>query len=102
MVLPPNCPPSPNIAPIAHIITYAIPIPAIIPSKDAIAAYNQALLNDSGDPETWKALALCLDAQEKWAAVARAYRIAAGLHSKRGEMQDADSCEKFAEMAERS
>jgi tetratricopeptide (TPR) repeat protein len=69
---------------------------------DAIAAYNQALLNDSGDPETWKALALCLDAQEKWAAVARAYRIAAGLHTKRGEMQDADSCEKFAQMAERS
>jgi len=44
-----------------------------------------------------------LDAQEKWAAVARAYRIAANLHSKkRGEMQDAESCEKFAQMAERS
>ena len=75
---------------------------SLLQIEDAIAAYNQALLNDSGDPETWKALALCLDAQEKWAAVARAYRIAAGLHSKRGEMQDADSCEKFAQMAERS
>ncbi|TFH02467.1 MAG: tetratricopeptide repeat protein [Candidatus Thorarchaeota archaeon] len=75
---------------------------SLLQIEDAIAAYNQALLNDSGDPETWKALALCLDAQEKWAAVARAYRIAAGLHSKRGEMQDADSCEKFAQMAEHS
>jgi tetratricopeptide (TPR) repeat protein len=75
---------------------------SLLEIEDAIAAYNQALLNDSGNPETWKALALCLDAQEKWAAVARAYRIAAGLHSKRGEMQDADSCEKFAQMAERS
>ena len=75
---------------------------SLLQIEDAIAAYNQALLNDSGDPETWKALALCLDAQEKWAAVARAYRIAAGLHAKRGEMQDADSCEKFAQMAERS
>ena len=75
---------------------------SLIQIDDAIASYNQALLNDSGNPETWKALALCLDAQEKWAAVARAYRIAAGLHSKRGEMQDADSCEKFAQMAERS
>ncbi|MGY5880032.1 MAG: tetratricopeptide repeat protein [Candidatus Thorarchaeota archaeon] len=75
---------------------------SLLQIEDAIAAYNQALLHDSGDPETWKALALCLDAQEKWAAVARAYRIAASLHSKRGEMQDADSCEKFAQMAERS
>ncbi len=75
---------------------------SLLQIEDAIAAYNQALLNDSGNPETWKALALCLDAQEKWAAVARAYRIAAGLHTKRGEMQDADSCEKFAQMAERS
>lgn len=70
--------------------------------QEAIDAYNEALKHDSGDPETWKALALCLDAQENWAAVARAYRIAANLHSKRGEMQDAESCEKFAQMAERS
>jgi len=70
--------------------------------QEAIDAYNEALKHDSGNPETWKALALCLDAQEKWAAVARAYRIAANLHSKRGEMQDAESCEKFAQMAERS
>ena len=75
---------------------------SLLQIEDAVAAYNQALLRESGDPETWKALALCLDAQEKWAAVARAYRIAAGLHAKRGEMQDADSCEKFAQMAERS
>ncbi|MGY5872904.1 MAG: tetratricopeptide repeat protein [Candidatus Thorarchaeota archaeon] len=70
--------------------------------QEAIDAYNEALKHDSGNPDTWKALALCLDAQEKWAAVARAYRIAASLHKKRGEMQDADSCEKFAQMAERS
>lgn len=75
---------------------------SLLQIEDAIAAYNQALLRDSGNPETWKALALCLDAQEKWAAVARAYRIAANLHTKRGEMQDAESCEKFAQMAERS
>ncbi|MHA1493807.1 MAG: tetratricopeptide repeat protein [Candidatus Thorarchaeota archaeon] len=75
---------------------------SLLQIEDAVASYNQALLHDSGNPETWKALALCLDAQEKWEAVARAYRIAAGLHSKRGEMQDADSCEKFAQMAERS
>jgi tetratricopeptide (TPR) repeat protein len=70
--------------------------------QEAIDAYNESLKHDSGNPETWKALALCLDAQEKWAAVARAYRIAASLHKKRGEMQDADSCEKFAQMAERT
>jgi tetratricopeptide (TPR) repeat protein len=75
---------------------------SLLQIQDAIDAYNEALKHESGDPETWKALALCLDAQEKWAAVARAYRIAAGLHMKRGEMQDADSCEKFAQMAERS
>ena len=75
---------------------------SLLQIQDAIDAYNEALKHDSGDPETWKALALCLDAQEKWAAVARAYRIAANLHSKRGEMQDADSCEKFAQMAESS
>ena len=75
---------------------------SLLQIEDAIASYNQALVHDSGNPETWKALALCLDAQEKWQAVARAYRIAAGLHTKRGEMQDADSCEKFAQMAERS
>ncbi len=75
---------------------------SLLKIQEAIDAYNEALKHDSGDPETWKALALCLDAQEQWAAVARAYRIAAGLHSKRGEMQDADSCEKFAEIAERS
>jgi tetratricopeptide (TPR) repeat protein len=70
--------------------------------KEAIDAYNESLKYDSCDPVVWKALALCLDAQEDWTAVARAYRIAAGLHQKRGEMQDADSCLKFAEMAERS
>jgi tetratricopeptide (TPR) repeat protein len=75
---------------------------SLLQIQDAIDAYNEALKHESGNPETWKALALCLDAQEKWAAVARAYRIAAGLHSKRGEMQDADSCEKFAQMAEQS
>ncbi|MBN2230555.1 MAG: tetratricopeptide repeat protein [Candidatus Thorarchaeota archaeon] len=70
--------------------------------QEAIDSYNEAIKYESGDPKTWKALALCLDAQENWAAVARAYRIAAGLHEKRGEMQDADSCYKFAEMAENS
>jgi tetratricopeptide (TPR) repeat protein len=75
---------------------------SLLQIQDAIDAYNEALKHDSGNPETWKALALCLDAQEKWEAVARAYRIASGLHKKRGEMQDADSCEKFAQMAERS
>ena len=75
---------------------------SLLQIQDAIDAYNEALKHDSGNPETWKALALCLDAQEKWAAVARAYRIAANLHLKRGEMQDADSCEKFAQMAERT
>jgi tetratricopeptide (TPR) repeat protein len=70
--------------------------------QEAVDAYNEALKYDSCDPVVWKALALCLDAQENWTAVARAYRIAAGLHQKRGEMQDAESCLKFAEMAERS
>lgn len=69
---------------------------------EAIAAYNEALKYDSNDPESWKALALCYDAKENWSAVQRAYRIAASLHKKRGESQDADSCLKFAEMAERS
>ena len=69
---------------------------------EAVEAYNKAISFDSCDPETWKALALCLDAQENWAAVARAYRIAGGLHQKRGENQDAESCFKFAEMAEKS
>jgi len=67
---------------------------------EAIEAYNEAIKYDSGNPETWKALALCLDAQENWPAVARAYRIAGGIHQKRGENQDAESCFKFAEMAE--
>lgn len=75
---------------------------SLLEIQKAIDSYNEALKHDSGNPETWKALALCLDAQEKWLAVARAYRIAASLHSKRGEMQDADSCEKFAQMAEQS
>jgi tetratricopeptide (TPR) repeat protein len=70
--------------------------------QEATDAYNEALKYNSEDPVIWKALALCLDAQEQWPAVARAYRIAAGIHQKRGEMQDADSCLKFAEMAERS
>jgi Tfp pilus assembly protein PilF len=70
--------------------------------EEAIEAYNLALKFDSNNPETWKALALCFDAQEKWAAVARAYRIAAGIHRKRGEMQDAESCQKFAQFAEKS
>ena len=69
---------------------------------EAIEAYNTALKYNSNDPVTWKALALCFDAQENWTAVARAYRIAAGLHKKRGENQDADSCYKFAELAEKS
>jgi tetratricopeptide (TPR) repeat protein len=75
---------------------------SLLKIQEAIDAYNAALKYDSGNPEIWKALALCLDAQENWSAVARAYRIAAGLHQKRGEMQDADSCLKFAEMAEHS
>ena len=75
---------------------------SLLQIQDAVDAYNEALKHDSGNPETWKALALCLDAQEKWDAVARAYRIAGNLHTKRGEMQDAESCEKFAQMAERS
>lgn len=75
---------------------------SLLKIDEAIEAYNTALKYESNDPETWKALALCFDAQEKWPAVARAYRIAAGLHKKRGETQDADSCYKFAEMAEKS
>jgi tetratricopeptide (TPR) repeat protein len=75
---------------------------SLLKIQDAVDAYNEALKYDSCDPEVWKALALCLDAQENWPAVARAYRIAAGLHEKRGERQDADSCLKFAEIAERS
>jgi tetratricopeptide (TPR) repeat protein len=70
--------------------------------QDAIDAFNESLKYDSDNPETWKALALCLDAQAKWTEVARAYRIAAALHEKRGEMRDAESCMKFAEMAESS
>jgi tetratricopeptide (TPR) repeat protein len=70
--------------------------------NEAIDAYNESIKYDSNNPETWKALALCLDAQENWPAVARAYRIAGGLHQKRGENQDAESCLKFAEMAEKS
>ncbi|MHA2066427.1 MAG: hypothetical protein ACXABY_18805, partial [Candidatus Thorarchaeota archaeon] len=69
---------------------------------DAIEAYNQSIKYDSENPKTWKALALCLDAQEKWTEVARAYRIAGTLHEKRGEAQDAESCFKFAEFAEKS
>ncbi|MGQ4912331.1 MAG: tetratricopeptide repeat protein [Candidatus Thorarchaeota archaeon] len=69
---------------------------------EAIEAYNEALKHDSSNPESWKALALCYDAQENWPAVARAYRIAAGLHEKRGEAQEAESCMKFAELAEKS
>lgn len=69
---------------------------------EAIKAYNNAIKYDSSNPETWKALALCLDAQENWPAVARAYRIAGGLHQKRGEEADAESCLKFAEMAEKA
>lgn len=69
---------------------------------EAIEAYNEALKYDSEDPESWKSLALCYDAKENWAAVQRAYRIAAQLHKKRGEASDAESCLKFAEMAENS
>ena len=69
---------------------------------DAIAAYQESIKYDSENPKTWKALALCLDAQEKWTEVARAYRIAGALHEKRGETQDAESCFKFAEFAEKS
>ncbi|MFW9811598.1 MAG: tetratricopeptide repeat protein [Candidatus Thorarchaeota archaeon] len=69
---------------------------------EAIEAYNKSLKYESNNPETWKALALCFDAKENWPAVARSYRIAAGLHKKRGENQDAESCYKFAELAEKS
>jgi tetratricopeptide (TPR) repeat protein len=69
---------------------------------EAIVAYNEALKLDSEDPEIWKALALCMDALEMWDEVARAYEIAAALHEKRGESQDAESCLKFAELAKRS
>jgi len=69
---------------------------------EAIEAYNESLRHDSDNPETWKALALCLDAQEKWSEVARAYRIAAALHRKRGEYRDSESCSKFASMAEKT
>jgi tetratricopeptide (TPR) repeat protein len=75
---------------------------SLLKIDEAIEAYNEALKHDSSEPETWKALALCLDAQEKWAAVARAYRIAGGLHQKRGEERDAESCFKFADLAEDS
>ncbi len=75
---------------------------SLLKIDEAVKAYNEALKHDSDNPNTWKALALCLDAQEKWSAVARAYRIAAGLHEKQGENQDADSCLKFAKMAENS
>ena len=75
---------------------------SLLKIDEAIEAYNEAIKYDSSDPETWKALALCLDAQENWPAVARAYRIAGGLHEKKGENQDAESCYKFAEMAEKS
>ncbi len=70
--------------------------------QDAIDAFNESLKYDSDNPETWKALALCLDAQAKWEEVARAYRIAGSLHQKRSELADADSCFKFADMAEKS
>ncbi len=70
--------------------------------QDAIDSFNESLKYDSDNPETWKALALCLDAQAKWDEVARAYRIAGSLHEKRGERADAESCFKFAEMAENS
>jgi tetratricopeptide (TPR) repeat protein len=70
--------------------------------QDAVDAYNEALKYDSENPEAWKSLALCYDALENWSAVQRAYRIAAGLHEKRGELQDAESCLKFAEMAART
>lgn len=75
---------------------------SLLKIDEAIEAYNESIKFDSCNPETWKALALCLDAQENWAAVARAYRIAGGLHQKLGENQDAESCFKFAEMAEKS
>jgi Tfp pilus assembly protein PilF len=69
---------------------------------DAIEAFNTALRFDSEDPDIWKALALCLDALQKWSEVSRAYRIAERLHRKRGENQQADYCKRFAEMAEKS
>ncbi|MFW9909007.1 MAG: tetratricopeptide repeat protein [Candidatus Thorarchaeota archaeon] len=69
---------------------------------EAVDAFNESIRYDSENPETWKALALCLDAQAKWVEVARAYRIAGSLHQKRGELRDAESCFKFAEMAEKS
>ena len=75
---------------------------SLLKIDEAIEAYNESIKYDSCNPETWKALALCLDAQENWPAVARSYRIAGGLHQKRGENQDAESCFKFAEMAEKS
>jgi tetratricopeptide (TPR) repeat protein len=75
---------------------------SLLKIDEAIEAYNESIKYDSCNPETWKALALCLDAQENWPAVARAYRIAGGLHQKLGENQDAESCFKFAEMAEKS
>jgi tetratricopeptide (TPR) repeat protein len=75
---------------------------SLLKIDEAIEAYNEAIKYDSCNPETWKALALCLDAQENWPAVARAYRIAGGLHQKLGENQDAESCFKFAEFAEKS
>ncbi len=75
---------------------------SLLKIQDAIDAFNESLKYDSENPETWKALALCLDAQAKWSEVARAYRIAATLHRKRGEIRDAESCAKFAEMAENS
>lgn len=70
--------------------------------QDAVIAYNEALKYDSDNPESWESLALCYDALEQWPAVQRAYRIAASLHLKRGESQDAESCLKFAESAART
>jgi tetratricopeptide (TPR) repeat protein len=75
---------------------------SLLKIQEAVGCYNEALKYNSSDPETWKALALCLDAEQKWSEVARAYRIAAGLHKKRGEGHEAESCLKFAKMAESS
>ncbi|UCE11130.1 MAG: tetratricopeptide repeat protein [Candidatus Thorarchaeota archaeon] len=75
---------------------------SLLKIDEAIEAYYEALKFESEDPEIWKALALCLDAKERWPEVSRAYRIAGGLHEKRGEGDEAEYCLKFAEMAENS
>jgi superkiller protein 3 len=75
---------------------------SLLKIDDAIEAFNNALRFNSDDPDIWKALALCLDALQKWSEVSRAYRIAERLHRKHGENQQADYCKRFAEMAEKS